>query len=132
MINQINFTDASAQLIFKNLGNNGILWPQNVPYPDEIRNEGDGEKVSLPQIIHSVFGTLNEDIKKDDDNQKLLMPLFVRCIICQQEFKQKPTLVQRGCIHIESRPYSCLVVNCGRRFRQQSHLQQVKKLMSFY
>lgn len=119
--------DASAQLIFKNLGNNGILWPQNVPYPDEIKS-GSEDKASLPQIIHSVFGTLNEDeMKKEESNQKSTMPLYVRCPICQQEFKQKSTLVQRGCIHIESRPYSCLVVNCGRRFRQQSHLQQVKK-----
>lgn len=38
------------------------------------------------------------------------MPLYVRCPICQKEFKQKSTLLQHGCIHIESRPYpvSCL------------------------
>lgn len=81
----------------------------------------------MPQIIHSVFGTLNDDIKKDESEESVkgAMPQYVRCPICQQEFKQKSTLVQRGCIHIESRPYSCLVVNCGRRFRQQSHLVQV-------
>lgn len=33
------------------------------------------------------------------------MPLYVRCPICQKEFKQKSTLLQHGCIHIESRPY---------------------------
>lgn len=31
------------------------------------------------------------------------MPLYVRCPICQKEFKQKSTLLQHGCIHIESR-----------------------------
>lgn len=30
------------------------------------------------------------------------MPLYVRCPICQKEFKQKSTLLQHGCIHIES------------------------------
>lgn len=50
------------------------------------------------------------------------MPLYVRCPICQKEFKQKSTLLQHGCIHIESRPYPC--PECGKRFRQQSHLTQ--------
>lgn len=50
------------------------------------------------------------------------MPLYVRCPICNKEFKQKSTLLQHGCIHIESRPYPC--VECGKRFRQQSHLTQ--------
>lgn len=50
------------------------------------------------------------------------MPLYVRCPICQKEFKQKSTLLQHGCIHIESRPYPCS--ECGKRFRQQSHLTQ--------
>jgi myeloid zinc finger protein 1 len=50
------------------------------------------------------------------------MPLYVRCPICQKEFKQKTTLLQHGCIHIESRPYPC--PECGKRFRQQSHLTQ--------
>lgn len=50
------------------------------------------------------------------------MPLYVRCPICQKEFKQKSTLLQHGCIHIESRPYPC--PDCGKRFRQQSHLTQ--------
>lgn len=83
-------------MIYKNIGGNGILWPQNVPYPSEIRtDDGDPEKVSIPQIIHSVFGTLNQDLKKDVD-EKSGAPLYVRCPICQQEFKQKSTLVQRG------------------------------------
>lgn len=42
------------------------------------------------------------------------MPLYVRCPICQKEFKQKSTLLQHGCIHIESRPYPC--PECGKRF----------------
>lgn len=46
------------------------------------------------------------------------MPLYVRCPICQKEFKQKSTLLQHGCIHIESRPYPC--PECGKRFRQVS------------
>ncbi|XP_063698744.1 zinc finger protein 37 isoform X2 [Culicoides brevitarsis] len=50
------------------------------------------------------------------------LPLYVRCPICQKEFKQKSTLLQHGCIHIESRPYPCS--ECGKRFRQQSHLTQ--------
>ncbi|XP_059475278.1 endothelial zinc finger protein induced by tumor necrosis factor alpha-like isoform X2 [Neocloeon triangulifer] len=50
------------------------------------------------------------------------MPLYVRCPICQKEFKQKSTLLQHGCVHIESRPYPC--PECGKRFRQQSHLTQ--------
>lgn len=50
------------------------------------------------------------------------MPLYVRCPICEKEFKQKSTLLQHGCIHIESRPYPC--PDCGKRFRQQSHLTQ--------
>lgn len=50
------------------------------------------------------------------------MPLYVRCPICEKEFKQKSTLLQHGCIHIESRPYPC--GECGKRFRQQSHLTQ--------
>lgn len=50
------------------------------------------------------------------------MPLYVRCPICDKEFKQKTTLLQHGCIHIESRPYPC--PECGKRFRQQSHLTQ--------
>lgn len=41
------------------------------------------------------------------------MPLYVRCPICQKEFKQKSTLLQHGCIHIESRPYPC--PECGKR-----------------
>ncbi|KAG5680976.1 hypothetical protein PVAND_010450 [Polypedilum vanderplanki] len=123
-------SDASAQLIYMNLGSNqGTLWPQNLPYPDEIRSEKstNSEKDAV-QIIHSIFG--NEGLKNEENRnlQKSSMPQFVRCPICQKEFKQKSTLVQRGCIHIESRPYSCLVINCGKRFRQQSHLQQHNRI----
>ena len=129
MINGEILVDASSQLVYRNLGNNsGTLWPQNVPYPDEIHNEKNQDaKDSLSQLTtNSVFGnSQNEDSPEDSKNGKNAMPLYVRCPICQQEFKQKSTLVQRGCIHIENRPYSCMVVNCGRRFRQQSHLQQV-------
>lgn len=90
-------------------------------------------------VNHSVFGTSNlgslQYIKQQQGQHKggMLpdviqhgrsagMPLYVRCPICQKEFKQKSTLLQHGCIHIESRPYPC--PECGKRFRQQSHLTQ--------
>lgn len=94
-------------------------------------------------INHSVFGSLqylsnnNNNNNNNGDNKKIGihmlpdviqhgrsagMPLYVRCPICQKEFKQKSTLLQHGCIHIESRPYPCS--ECGKRFRQQSHLTQ--------
>ncbi|KAF6203113.1 hypothetical protein GE061_003528 [Apolygus lucorum] len=56
------------------------------------------------------------------------MPQYVGCLICQKEFKQKPTLLQRGCVHIEARPYPC--TECGKRFRQQSHLTQHLRIHS--
>lgn len=67
-----------------------------------------GQKGMLPDIIQH--------------GRSAGMPLYVRCPICQKEFKQKSTLLQHGCIHIESRPYPC--PECGKRFRQQSHLTQ--------
>ncbi|XP_063920851.1 zinc finger protein 502 isoform X2 [Zophobas morio] len=86
---------------------------------------------------HSVFGSSTNfgalQYLKQQQSGKVLpdviqhgrsagMPLYVRCPICQKEFKQKSTLLQHGCIHIESRPYPC--PECGKRFRQQSHLTQ--------
>lgn len=87
-------------------------------------------------VNHSVFGTnlgSLQYLNKGQGGKSLLpdviqhgrsagMPLYVRCPICQKEFKQKSTLLQHGCIHIESRPYPC--PECGKRFRQQSHLTQ--------
>jgi hypothetical protein len=97
----LTFLDASAQLVYKNLGQNGTLWPHNVPYPEEISSTSDIEsKDSMPQIVHSVFGAFNESNRTDENkmgDQKVQMqqPLYVRCPICQQQFKQKTTLVQR-------------------------------------
>ncbi|KAJ3634774.1 hypothetical protein MTP99_007719 [Tenebrio molitor] len=86
---------------------------------------------------HSVFGSTTNfgalQYLKQQQSGKILpdviqhvrsagMPLYVRCPICQKEFKQKSTLLQHGCIHIQSRPYPC--PECGKRFRQQSHLTQ--------
>lgn len=83
---------------------------------------------------HSVFGSNLGSLQYLKQGQKGIlpdvlqqgrnagMPLYVRCPICQKEFKQKSTLLQHGCIHIESRPYPC--PECGKRFRQQSHLTQ--------
>ncbi|XP_055630809.1 endothelial zinc finger protein induced by tumor necrosis factor alpha-like isoform X2 [Toxorhynchites rutilus septentrionalis] len=82
---------------------------------------------------HSIFGNNLPYLNKSTGGKTILqdviqhgrsagMPLYVRCPICQKEFKQKSTLLQHGCIHIESRPYPC--PECGKRFRQQSHLTQ--------
>lgn len=85
-------------------------------------------------VNHSVFGNNSiSSLYLKQNGQKGLpdvlqngraagLPLYVRCPICQKEFKQKSTLLQHGCIHIESRPYPCS--ECGKRFRQQSHLTQ--------
>ncbi|XP_055703829.1 myeloid zinc finger 1-like isoform X3 [Phlebotomus papatasi] len=85
-------------------------------------------------VNHSVFGANIGSLQYLKQGQKGMlpdviqhgrsagMPLYVRCPICQKEFKQKSTLLQHGCIHIESRPYPC--PECGKRFRQQSHLTQ--------
>nr|CAD7427815.1 unnamed protein product [Timema monikensis] len=73
-----------------------------------LKQGGAGGKGCLPDVIQH--------------GRSAGMPLYVRCPICQKEFKQKSTLLQHGCIHIESRPYPC--PECGKRFRQQSHLTQ--------
>ncbi|XP_058838623.1 endothelial zinc finger protein induced by tumor necrosis factor alpha isoform X2 [Topomyia yanbarensis] len=84
-------------------------------------------------VNHSIFGNNLPYLNKAPGGKSMLqdviqhgrsagMPLYVRCPICQKEFKQKSTLLQHGCIHIESRPYPC--PECGKRFRQQSHLTQ--------
>ncbi|XP_055692801.1 endothelial zinc finger protein induced by tumor necrosis factor alpha-like isoform X2 [Lutzomyia longipalpis] len=85
-------------------------------------------------VNHSVFGSNIGSLQYLKQGTKSMlpdviqhgrsagMPLYVRCPICQKEFKQKSTLLQHGCIHIESRPYPC--PECGKRFRQQSHLTQ--------
>lgn len=117
--------DASSKLLYKNIGENATLWPFDVPYPNE--NGIKDEKFS-----HSVFGNFtnpkdeskSQKIKKDNDDEEGMTPSFIRCPICKISYKQKSTLLQHGCVHIESRPYPCLYVKCGKRFRQQSHLAQ--------
>jgi myeloid zinc finger protein 1 len=126
-------TDVSPHLIFKN----GTLWPQDIPFPDELKDEqgndasqgGSKSRKSRKGIgiiyptyfkdengvNHSVIGN-NLGSLYSKSGQKILpdliqhgrsagMPLYVRCPICQKEFKQKSTLLQHGCIHIESRKY---------------------------
>ncbi|CRL01969.1 CLUMA_CG015065, isoform A [Clunio marinus] len=128
--------DASSHLLYKNLGENGTLWPHDLPYPNEIQSKT-GELSSSPQkesvypaFTHSVFGNLTDinyqktETKSEISDQQTSIPLYVRCPICQVSYKQKSTLLQHGCIHIESRPYPCLFLKCGKRFRQQSHLAQ--------
>lgn len=73
-------------------------------------------------MTHGVFGQGKVLPDLIQHGRSAGMPLYVRCPICQKEFKQKSTLLQHGCIHIESRPYPC--GECGKRFRQQSHLTQ--------
>lgn len=74
-------------------------------------------------IAHGIFGNSGKSLPEViQQGRSAGMPLYVRCPICQEEFKQKSTLLQHGCVHIESRPYPC--VECGKRFRQQSHLTQ--------
>ncbi|KFB40597.1 AGAP011544-PA-like protein [Anopheles sinensis] len=101
----------------------GCFSPEN--YPAYFK---DGKGVN-----HSIFGNNLQYLNKATGGKAMLpdviqhgrsagMPLYVRCPICQKEFKQKSTLLQHGCIHIESRPYPC--PECGKRFRQQSHLTQ--------
>ncbi|XP_073968378.1 uncharacterized protein isoform X4 [Rhodnius prolixus] len=79
-------------------------------------------KVYFPGVAHGVLGPTKGLPELLQSGRQAGMPLYVRCPICQKEFKQKSTLLQHGCIHIESRPYPC--VECGKRFRQQSHLTQ--------
>lgn len=131
--------DTSSKLLYKNVGDNATLWPFNVPYPVELENKTEDERkehINFPPITHSVFGNLGGDdfdFQKDvnvksskvEYSDKLgTMPQYVRCPICQVSYKQKSTLLQHGCVHIESRPYPCLFLRCGKRFRQQSHLAQ--------
>uniref|UniRef100_A0A8D9ECP7 Zinc finger protein Xfin n=1 Tax=Cacopsylla melanoneura TaxID=428564 RepID=A0A8D9ECP7_9HEMI len=74
-------------------------------------------------VNHGIFNQAGKCLPDVIQNGKTSgMPLYVRCPICQKEFKQKSTLLQHGCVHIESRPYPC--GDCGKRFRQQSHLVQ--------
>jgi len=145
------FADVSPHLVFKN-GSTPTLWPQDVPYPPDSNKEeapefpGGGPVGASEEqysayfkdakgVQHSVFGgnlSALQYLKQGKDGRlpDLLqqqqgnrgMPLYVRCPICQKEFKQKSTLLQHGCVHIESRPYPC--PECGKRFRQQSHLTQ--------
>ncbi|XP_037934316.1 endothelial zinc finger protein induced by tumor necrosis factor alpha isoform X11 [Teleopsis dalmanni] len=132
--------DVSPHLIFKN-GPHPTLWPQDVPFPgDETESKNDisagGYHDEDSQNTPDGSGGIHYPAYfKDGKGQKILpdvlqhigvrpanMPLYVRCPICDKEFKQKTTLLQHGCIHIESRPYPC--PECGKRFRQQSHLTQ--------
>ncbi|KAL5291851.1 jim family protein [Megaselia abdita] len=103
-------SDVSPHLIFKN-GPHPTLWPQDVPFP--------GEDNDNKNDITAYGG---DDPNLIQHGRAAGMPLYVRCPICNKEFKQKTTLLQHGCIHIESRPYPC--PECGKRFRQQSHLTQ--------
>ncbi|XP_055903023.1 zinc finger protein 629 isoform X3 [Eupeodes corollae] len=136
--------DVSPHLIFKN-GPHPTLWPQDVPFPgdetdtkNDITGYQDDGSQGTPESRACFSPDGNGGMHypsyfKDGKGQKLLpdviqngravgMPLYVRCPICDKEFKQKTTLLQHGCIHIESRPYPC--PECGKRFRQQSHLTQ--------
>lgn len=118
--------DASSHLLYKNVGENGTLWPHDLPYPNEIQakdeeESGDNQQKELyPAFSHSVFGNLTDldyqktEPKSEVSDQQTSMPLYVRCPICQISYKQKSTLLQHGCIHIESRPYPCLYLKCGK------------------
>lgn len=130
-------SDVSPHLVYKN----GQLWPQDVPFPQE-KDQGQGFDLQQDSqcfspdsqfpayfkdskgVAHGVFGTGNGKTLPEmiQSGRNAGLPLYVRCPICQKEFKQKSTLLQHGCIHIESRPYPC--GECGKRFRQQSHLTQ--------
>ncbi|XP_044737092.1 zinc finger protein 568 isoform X2 [Chrysoperla carnea] len=88
--------------------NHSVFGSGNFGALQYLKNGINGNKGCLPDVIQH--------------GRSAGMPLYVRCPICQKEFKQKSTLLQHGCIHIESRPYPC--PECGKRFRQQSHLTQ--------
>ncbi|ERL89296.1 hypothetical protein D910_06668, partial [Dendroctonus ponderosae] len=88
--------------------NHSVFGPGTNFNPLQYLKQGQGGGKGLPDVIQH--------------GRSAGMPLYVRCPICQKEFKQKSTLLQHGCIHIESRPYPC--PECGKRFRQQSHLTQ--------
>jgi len=124
--------DVGPHLVYKN----GQLWPQDVPLPQSKSGQYDSNDFSpenAPQfpayfkdakgVVHEIFGQAGKSLPDVIQHGRSAgMPLYVRCPICNKEFKQKSTLLQHGCIHIESRPYPC--VECGKRFRQQSHLTQ--------
>ncbi|XP_014243247.1 zinc finger protein 502-like isoform X2 [Cimex lectularius] len=144
----LNGKDVSPHLLYKN----GQLWPQDVPFPQQDNKDGllglahhqgfdgqhdpgaqcfpDGTINQFPAyfkdakgVAHGIIGQNGKGIPEMiQSGRQAGMPLYVRCPICQKEFKQKSTLLQHGCIHIESRPYPC--AECGKRFRQQSHLTQ--------
>lgn len=118
--------DASSHLLYKNVGENGTLWPHDLPYPNEIQtkdeelaNNNQPKEQQYPPYSHSVFGSLADgeyqkpESKSEMSTQQTSMPLYVRCPICQISYKQKSTLLQHGCVHIESRPYPCLFLKCG-------------------
>lgn len=119
--------DSSSHLLYKNVGENGTLWPHDLPYPIEIQPKDDTnlvknhQKGQYPQFTHSVFGSLtDDDCQKTETKLEILTrqtvrPLYVRCPICQVSYKQKSTLLQHGCMHIESRPYPCNYANCGKQ-----------------
>ncbi|XP_050546354.1 myeloid zinc finger 1-like isoform X3 [Daktulosphaira vitifoliae] len=127
-------SDIGPHLVYKN----GQLWPQDVPLPQSKNIQYDSNDScyspeNAPQfpayfkdakgVIHEIFGQSGKSLPDVIQHGRSAgMPLYVRCPICNKEFKQKSTLLQHGCIHIESRPYPC--VECGKRFRQQSHLTQ--------
>lgn len=99
---------------------------QNNGYPDdasqgtpESPDGGVGSGLQYPAyfkdskgINHSIFGTNLGSLQYLKQGQKGMlpdviqhgrsagMPLYVRCPICQKEFKQKSTLLQHGCIHV--------------------------------
>ncbi|KAK7593048.1 hypothetical protein V9T40_007800 [Parthenolecanium corni] len=131
--------DAGSHLIYKN----GQLWPQEVYVQHKSANYNNNNNNNNDQacyspessaqfpayfkdskgIAHGIFGNTGKSLPEViQQGRSAGMPLYVRCPICQEEFKQKSTLLQHGCVHIESRPYPC--VECGKRFRQQSHLTQ--------
>ncbi|XP_065221502.1 myeloid zinc finger 1 isoform X1 [Planococcus citri] len=130
--------DTGSHLIYKN----GQLWPQEMYAQHKSssynnNNNNNNEHCYSPEsaaqfpayfkdskgIAHGIFGNSSKSLPEViQQGRSAGMPLYVRCPICQEEFKQKSTLLQHGCVHIESRPYPC--VECGKRFRQQSHLTQ--------
>ncbi|XP_046660459.1 zinc finger protein 502-like isoform X3 [Homalodisca vitripennis] len=125
-------SDVSPHLVYKN----GQLWPQDMPFPSEKEQGYENSDIQCfspdgqfpayfkdaKGMTHGVFGQGKMLPDVIQHGRSAGMPLYVRCPICQKEFKQKSTLLQHGCIHIESRPYPC--GECGKRFRQQSHLTQ--------
>ncbi|XP_065221505.1 zinc finger protein 79 isoform X3 [Planococcus citri] len=131
-------SDTGSHLIYKN----GQLWPQEMYAQHKSssynnNNNNNNEHCYSPEsaaqfpayfkdskgIAHGIFGNSSKSLPEViQQGRSAGMPLYVRCPICQEEFKQKSTLLQHGCVHIESRPYPC--VECGKRFRQQSHLTQ--------